>query len=106
MFDSVESAIQDIKNGKMIIVVDDEDRENEGDLLMAAQHVTPQAINFMAIHGRGLVCMPITDPIIEKFQLSDMVINNTESMSTAFTVSIDAHAKHGAEYRYFCRRSC
>ena len=94
-FSSIKDAIEDIQNGKMIIVVDDEDRENEGDLLMAAHHVTPEAINFMAKFGRGLICMPITDDIAQSLELHEMVSKNTEQMSTAFTVSVDASAKHG-----------
>lgn len=94
-FASIPEAIQDIKDGKMIIVVDDEDRENEGDLLMAADHVSPEAINFMATYGRGLICMPITSEIGDKFQLNQMVEKNTEMLSTAFTVSVDAATKHG-----------
>jgi len=94
-FASIPDAIQDIKDGKMIIVVDDEDRENEGDLLMAAHYVTPEAINFMAMHGRGLICMPITSEIGNRFNLNDMVEKNTEKLSTAFTVSVDGAQKHG-----------
>lgn len=89
-FDSIEEGIQEIAEGKMVIVVDDEDRENEGDLVMAAEKITPEAINFMATHGRGLICLPMTDSRLTQLQLTDMVHNNTAAFSTAFTVSIDA----------------
>ncbi len=89
-FNTIEEAIEDIKDGKMIIVVDDEDRENEGDLLMAAEKVRPEAINFMAKYGRGLICMPVNEDRLQKLNLQLMVSNNTESHQTAFTVSIDA----------------
>ncbi len=88
-FDSIDAAITDIKNGKMVIVVDDEDRENEGDLLMAAEHVTPEKINFMATHARGLICTPITKQRVEELGLNQMVSDNTDSHETAFTVSVD-----------------
>ncbi|WP_019880030.1 bifunctional 3,4-dihydroxy-2-butanone-4-phosphate synthase/GTP cyclohydrolase II [Succinispira mobilis] len=88
-FNKIEEAIEDIKNGKMIIVVDDYDRENEGDLLMAGEFVTPEAINFMVTHARGLVCMPTTKEYLEKLQLNQMVVQNTDNHQTAFTVSID-----------------
>lgn len=94
-FNRIEEAIEDISNGKMVIVVDDEDRENEGDLVMAAQFVTPEAINFMIKHGKGLVCLPVTDALLEKWDLQDMVTENTESMKTAFTVSIDGAKSTG-----------
>ena len=94
-FNTIEDAIEDITNGRMVIVVDDEDRENEGDLVMAAQHVTPDAINFMAQHARGLICLPADDEILDRFQLKEMVETNTEKMGTAFTVSIDASQAHG-----------
>ncbi len=86
---TIEEAITDIKNGKIIIVVDDEDRENEGDFVAAAELVTPQMINFMAMHGRGLICAPITENRCEDLQLHRMVRNNTDPLETAFTVSID-----------------
>ncbi len=94
-FDSIESAIEDIKNGKMVIVLDDEDRENEGDLIMAAHFATPDAINFMIKHAKGLVCLPATPEIIDKFDLKQMVPKNKEKLKTAFTVSIDGSQKHG-----------
>ena len=86
---TIEEAIEDIKNGKVIIVVDDENRENEGDFLAAAEKVTPETINFMATHGRGLICMPITEKRCKALELNMMVNNNTDPMETAFTVSID-----------------
>ncbi|HHV72264.1 MAG TPA: bifunctional 3,4-dihydroxy-2-butanone-4-phosphate synthase/GTP cyclohydrolase II [Clostridia bacterium] len=89
-FNTIEEALEDIKQGKMIIVVDDEDRENEGDLVMAAEKVTPEAINFMITHGRGLVCLPMTGERLEELGLPQMVEENSESMRTAFTVSIDS----------------
>lgn len=88
-FDTIESAIEDIRNGKIIIVVDDEDRENEGDFVMAAEMVTPDAVNLMATHGRGLICAPITRERAYELNLDRMVQENTDSMKTAFTVSID-----------------
>lgn len=89
-FNTIEEAIEDIKAGKIIVVVDDEDRENEGDLLMAAEKVTPEAINFMAKHGRGLICMPVTEKRMNELNIVHMVERNTDSHQTAFTVSIDA----------------
>ncbi|RAJ17165.1 3,4-dihydroxy-2-butanone-4-phosphate synthase [Olleya aquimaris] len=86
---TIEEAIQDIKAGKVIIVVDDEDRENEGDFLAAAELVTPEMINFMATHGRGLICTPLTEHRCEELDLHMMVTNNTDHMETAFTVSVD-----------------
>ncbi|NLZ52063.1 MAG: bifunctional 3,4-dihydroxy-2-butanone-4-phosphate synthase/GTP cyclohydrolase II [Thermoanaerobacteraceae bacterium] len=88
-FNTIEEAIEDIRLGKMIIVVDDENRENEGDFLMAAEKVTPKDINFMATYGRGLICAPITMERAEELNLSPMVDKNTDNMETAFTVSID-----------------
>ncbi len=86
---TIEEAIQDIKDGKVIVVVDDEDRENEGDFLAAAEKVTPEMINFMATHGRGLICAPLTENRCKELQLGMMVANNTDPMETAFTVSVD-----------------
>ena len=86
----VEDAIEDIKVGRMIIIVDDEDRENEGDLTMAAEMVTPEAVNFMATHGRGLICVPMMGERLEELSLPLMVQQNTAPLSTAFTVSVDA----------------
>lgn len=89
MLDSIESAIEDIKNGKLIIVVDDEDRENEGDFLTAARNVTPEIVNFMSKYGRGLICAPLEEDRCAELQLDLMVNNNTALHETAFTVSVD-----------------
>jgi len=89
-FDSIEDAIADMAHGRMVILVDDEDRENEGDLVMAAEKVTPEAINFMATHGRGLICLALSPERVEELQLPLMVNENTAAFGTAFTVSIDA----------------
>ncbi|HEY5626710.1 MAG TPA: bifunctional 3,4-dihydroxy-2-butanone-4-phosphate synthase/GTP cyclohydrolase II [Nitrospira sp.] len=89
-FDSIEDAIRDIKKGKFIVLVDDEDRENEGDLVIAAEKVTPQAINFMAKHARGLICLALTPERVEELQLPQQAVENTATFGTAFTVSIDA----------------
>lgn len=86
---TIEEAIEDIRQGKVIIVVDDENRENEGDFLAAAEKVTPEMINFMATHGRGLICAPLTEHRCEELELNMMVKNNTDPMETAFTVSVD-----------------
>ncbi len=86
---TIEEAIEDIRQGKIIIVVDDEDRENEGDFLAAAEKVTPEMINFMATHGRGLICAPLTESRCKELELRPMVTNNTDHMETAFTVSVD-----------------
>nr|WP_314838737.1 3,4-dihydroxy-2-butanone-4-phosphate synthase [uncultured Flavobacterium sp.] len=86
---TIEEAIEDIRQGKVIIVVDDEDRENEGDFLAAAEMVTPEMINFMATHGRGLICAPLTENRCKELGLHVMVSNNTDPMETAFTVSVD-----------------
>lgn len=88
-FNSIDEAIEDIKAGKMIIVVDDPDRENEGDLLMAAEKVTPKDINFMAKYGRGLICMPLDKKRLKELEIQPMVEDNTDNHETAFTVSID-----------------
>jgi 3,4-dihydroxy 2-butanone 4-phosphate synthase/GTP cyclohydrolase II len=89
-FDSIEDAILDIKQGKFIILVDDEDRENEGDLVIAAQHVTPQTVNFMAQYARGLICLALTPQRVEELHLPQQAADNTATFGTAFTVSIDA----------------
>lgn len=89
MLNTIEEAIEDIRQGKVIIVVDDEDRENEGDFLAAADKVTPEMINFMATHGRGLICAPLTERRCNELELKTMVTNNTDHMETAFTVSVD-----------------
>ncbi len=90
MFSPIEEALEDIKNGEMVVVVDDEDRENEGDLVMAAEKVTAEDINFMAKYGRGLICLPLTDEKADQLDLPLMVTRPEDSMKTAFTVSIDA----------------
>src|SRR5512147_2506719 len=89
-FNSIEDAIRDIKKGKFVILVDDEDRENEGDLVIAAEKVTPHAINFMAKHARGLICLALTPERVEELQLPQQAVENTATFGTAFTVSIDA----------------
>ena len=94
-FNTVEEAIEDIKQGKMVIVVDDPDRENEGDLVMAAEKVTPESINFMAKYGRGLICLSLTPERCEELDLHPMTPMNTDPKGTYFCVSIDAHPKHG-----------
>src|SRR3989337_2741586 len=86
----VEEALDDFRTGKMIILVDDEDRENEGDLVIAAEKVTPEAVNFMAKCGRGLICLALTGERCDKLNLAPMVAENTSSFQTAFTVSIEA----------------
>ena len=90
MFNSIEEAIADIKAGKIIIVVDDEDRENEGDFICASDLITPEIINFMTIHGRGLICVAITEKRCKELELELMVGKNTSSHETQFTVSVDA----------------
>jgi len=92
LFDTIEAALEDIRNGKIVIVVDDEDRENEGDFVMAAELVTPAAVNLMATHGRGLICTPVTRDRAYELKLDRMVEHNTDAMETAFTVSVDARA--------------
>lgn len=93
-FDSIESAIADIKAGKLVIVVDDEDRENEGDFITAARNATPEVVNFMATHGRGLICTPLTEDRCQQLGLDLMVQDNTALHQTPFTVSIDLRG-HG-----------
>src|ERR1041385_8526533 len=90
IFNSIESVIADLRKGKMVIVVDDADRENEGDLVMAAQFVTPAAINFMAKHGRGLICVPTTSDRLQQLGIERMVKQNREVFRTDFQVSVDA----------------
>ena len=89
MFNTIEEAIEDIAEGKMVVVVDDEDRENEGDLLMAAEKVTPEAVNFMTKYARGLICVPVDRSLAKQLDLVSMVDNNTDNHETAFTVSVD-----------------
>lgn len=93
MISPIADIISDITAGRMVIMVDDENRENEGDLIIAAEHATPEAINFMARYGRGLICMPLDGAIIDRLQLPPMVRDNQSSQGTAFTVSIGA--RHG-----------
>ena len=94
MLNTIEEALEDIRNGKLLIVVDDEDRENEGDFVTAAQNVTPDIINFMSKHGRGLICAPITEKRCDELRLNLMVENNTVLHQTPFTVSVDL-IEHG-----------
>ena len=89
-FATVEEAIEEIRAGRILLAVDDEDRENEGDLVMAADRVTPEAVNFMARHGRGLICVPLTAERLDELKISMMVQDNTAPMGTAFTVTVDA----------------
>lgn len=90
---TIEEALEDIKNGKMVIVVDDEDRENEGDLIAAAELMTPEMVNFMATHARGLICMPLTETRCDELELHSMVSNSTDPKETAFTISVDLLGK-------------
>jgi 3,4-dihydroxy 2-butanone 4-phosphate synthase / GTP cyclohydrolase II len=94
-FDSIESALKDVREGKMVVVVDDENRENEGDLICAAQTITPEQINFMAVQARGLICLAMTGERLDAIDLPLMVTNNTDPNQTAFTVSIDASPRLG-----------
>ena len=89
MFNTIEEALQDLRDGKIIVVVDDENRENEGDVICAAEFATLENVNFMATHAKGLICMPMSDEYIKKLDLPQMVVNNTDNHCTAFTVSID-----------------
>src|SRR5271165_920340 len=93
-FVSIEVALRELRGGRMLVVVDDEDRENEGDLLMAAEMITPEDINFMATHGRGLICLAMTGERLDQLELGPMASDSTGLHSTAFTVSIDAK-RHG-----------
>src|SRR5437773_6241574 len=89
-FDTIDDVISDVARGRIVIVTDDADRENEGDLVMAAEKVTPEAVNFMATHGRGLICVPISNDRAEQLGLQRMVVQNREMYRTDFTVSVDA----------------
>jgi 3,4-dihydroxy 2-butanone 4-phosphate synthase/GTP cyclohydrolase II len=89
-FATIEEALEEIREGRIILVVDDEDRENEGDLVMAADRATPEAVNFMAKHGRGLICVPMLGERLDELEIGMMVANNTAPMQTAFTVTVDA----------------
>src|SRR5258706_15098753 len=93
-FDSIESVISDLQKGRMVIIIDDADRENEGDLVMAAERVTPEAINFMAKFGRGLICVPTTSERLKQLGIEQMVTQNRESFKTDFKVEVEA-AKGG-----------
>lgn len=88
-FNTIDEILEDIKNGKIVVMIDDEDRENEGDLVMAAEKVTGEAINFMATYGKGLICTPMEEEILKELQINSMVENNTDNHETAFTVSVD-----------------
>ncbi|MFD2370386.1 bifunctional 3,4-dihydroxy-2-butanone-4-phosphate synthase/GTP cyclohydrolase II [Brevibacillus sp. GCM10020057] len=94
MLDSIEAALEDLRRGKAVIVVDDEDRENEGDFVCLAEAATPEMINFMVTHGRGLVCVPVTEEKAAQLGLAPMVETNTDKQGTAFTVSIDERSTH------------
>src|SRR5690554_6241916 len=94
-FDRVEDAIEDIRQGRMVIVADDEDRENEDDVVMAQPAVTAEHVNFMAKHGRGLICVALTGERADELDLPLMTDRNTDPQGTAFTVSVDAHVKFG-----------
>ena len=89
MFNSIEEAIKDIKEGKMVILVDDEDRENEGDVIIAAEKCNPEVVNFMASYAKGLICMPMTGERLDGLDIPVMVLENTDNHQTAFTVSVD-----------------
>ena len=105
-FCDVETALDEIRAGRMIVVIDDEDRENEGDLTMAAEKITPEAINFMAKYGRGLVCLAMTEERLEYLRLGQMSAENTSNFGTAFTESIDAQRRrHHRHLRLRSRRT-
>src|SRR6266496_2545301 len=89
-FDTIDDVVSDVARGRIVIVTDDADRENEGDLVMAAEKATPEAVNFMAKHGRGLICVPISNERAEQLGLQRMVVQNREMYRTDFTVSVDA----------------
>ena len=94
-FSPIEQAFEDLRDGKFIILVDDEDRENEGDLVLAAQKITPEAVNFMLSVGRGVLCLPMTRERCEELNLAQQASENTTPFGTAFTVTIDAHTRFG-----------
>ena len=94
-FSPISQALDDLREGKLIILVDDENRENEGDLVLAAQHVTPEAINFMVKMGRGVLCIPMTRERCETLNLALQAVDNTTPFATAFTVTVDAHSRYG-----------
>ena len=93
VFASIDDAIEELKSGRMVVIVDDDDRENEGDLAMAAEMITPEAVNFMATHARGLICLTITGERADQLELPPMAPRNTSPCGTAFTVSIDARGR-------------
>ncbi|MEK6686891.1 MAG: bifunctional 3,4-dihydroxy-2-butanone-4-phosphate synthase/GTP cyclohydrolase II [Gemmatimonadota bacterium] len=95
MFGTIEQAIEDLRNGKIVIIADDENRENEGDFVCAAQLISPELINFMSLHGRGLICLTLTPERCDQLGLPQMSDRNTEELGTAFTISIDAERKYG-----------
>ena len=88
-YNTIDEALEELRSGRIIVVTDDESRENEGDFICAAEFATTDNVNFMAMHGKGLICMPMSETIVEKLKLQQMVRNNTDNHSTAFTVSID-----------------
>lgn len=88
-FNTIEEALEDLRQGKIILVTDDPDRENEGDFICAAEFATPENINFMAVHGKGLICMPMSEKYVNKLRIPQMVVENTDNHETAFTISID-----------------
>ncbi|MCU1301279.1 MAG: 3,4-dihydroxy-2-butanone 4-phosphate synthase/GTP cyclohydrolase [Candidatus Sulfotelmatobacter sp.] len=92
-FAEIEKSLRELRSGRMIVIADDEDRENEGDLVIAAEMVTPEVINFMATHARGLICLAMTGERLDQLELGPMVLNNTANLGTAFTVSIDARGR-------------
>ena len=94
-FCTIPEAIEELKAGRMIVLVDDEDRENEGDLVIAAEKCSPEAINFMVTHARGVVCLSLTNDKCDKLQLHPQVDVNTTQLGTAFTVTVDAHKRFG-----------
>src|ERR1700733_383059 len=95
VFASIDDAIEDLRAGRMVVIIDDEDRENEGDVVMAAEMITPEAVNFMATHARGLICLTITGERADELELAHMAPCNTSPCGTAFTVSIDARGRGG-----------
>jgi 3,4-dihydroxy 2-butanone 4-phosphate synthase/GTP cyclohydrolase II len=92
-FAEIDKSLRDLRSGRMIVIADDEDRENEGDLVIAAEMVTPEVINFMATHARGLICLAMTGERLDQLELGPMVVHNTANLGTAFTVSIDARGR-------------
>src|SRR6266478_1028082 len=99
-FDTIDDVVSDIAKGRIVVVTDDADRENEGDLVMAAEKVTPEAVNFMAMYGRGLICVPISNERAEQLGLQRMVVQNREAQRTDFTVSVvAARGSHRGGYR-------